>query len=41
MEREAAAMRGKPGWEDLMYYIESDTAAYAGQFAKASEKIFV
>jgi eukaryotic-like serine/threonine-protein kinase len=37
MEREAAAMRGKPGWEDLMYYIESDTAAYAGQFAKARQ----
>jgi tetratricopeptide (TPR) repeat protein len=37
MEREAAALVGKPGFEDLMLYNESDTAAYAGQFAKARE----
>ena len=28
---------GKPGFEDLMLDIESDTAAYGGQFAKARE----
>jgi len=37
MEREAAALMGKPGFEDLMLDFESDTAAYAGQFAKARE----
>jgi serine/threonine protein kinase/tetratricopeptide (TPR) repeat protein len=37
MEREAAALMGKPGFEDVMLYAESDTAAYAGQFAKARE----
>jgi eukaryotic-like serine/threonine-protein kinase len=37
MEREAAALMGKPGFEDLMLDAESDTAAYAGQFAKARE----
>ena len=37
MEREAAAVMGKPGFEDAMLYVESDTAAYAGQFAKARE----
>jgi eukaryotic-like serine/threonine-protein kinase len=37
MEREAAALMGKPGFEDVMLYGESDTAAYAGQFAKARE----
>jgi len=35
MEREAATLMGKPGFEDGMLYGESDTAAYAGQFAKA------
>ena len=35
MEREAARLMGKPGYEDLMLYNESDTAAYAGQFVKA------
>ena len=35
MEREAAAVMGRPGVEDLMLFLESDTAAYAGQFAKA------
>ena len=37
MEREAAALMGKPGFEDAMLYNESDTAAYAGQFSKARE----
>jgi eukaryotic-like serine/threonine-protein kinase len=37
MEREAAALMGKPGFEDVMLYAESDTAAYAGQFSKARE----
>jgi eukaryotic-like serine/threonine-protein kinase len=37
MEREAAGLMSKPGWEDSMLEIESDTAAYAGQFAKARE----
>ena len=37
MEREAAALMGKPGFEDVMLGAESDTAAYGGQFAKARE----
>jgi serine/threonine protein kinase/Flp pilus assembly protein TadD len=37
MEREAAGLMGKPGVEDVMLDIESDTAAYGGQFAKARE----
>jgi len=37
MEHEAAGLMGKPGFEDAMLYNESDTAAYAGQFAKARE----
>jgi tetratricopeptide (TPR) repeat protein len=37
MERESAAMMGKPGFEDVMLDTESDTAAYAGKFAKARE----
>jgi len=37
MEREAAGLMGKPGFEDAMLYAESDTAAYAGQFSKARE----
>jgi hypothetical protein len=35
MERETAALMGKPGWEDVMLYSEADTAAYGGEFAKA------
>ena len=35
--QEAAKVMGKSGWEDVMLYFESDTAAYAGQFAKARE----
>jgi serine/threonine protein kinase/Flp pilus assembly protein TadD len=37
MEREAAGLMGKPGFEDAMLDGESDTAAYAGQFSKARE----
>ncbi|HTZ97071.1 MAG TPA: protein kinase [Terriglobales bacterium] len=37
MEREAAGFMGKPGYEDVMLYNESESAAYAGQFAKARE----
>jgi len=37
MQREAATLMGKPGFEDLILYNESDTAAYAGQFSKARE----
>jgi serine/threonine protein kinase/Flp pilus assembly protein TadD len=37
MEREAATLMGKPGFEDFMLDAESDTAANAGQFAKARE----
>jgi eukaryotic-like serine/threonine-protein kinase len=37
MEREAAALMGKPGYEDMILGDESDTAAYGGEFAKARE----
>jgi eukaryotic-like serine/threonine-protein kinase len=37
MEREAAGLMGKPGVEDVMLDLESETAAYGGQFAKARE----
>ncbi|MFI5070105.1 MAG: protein kinase [Terriglobales bacterium] len=37
MEREAASLMGKPGFEDNMLYGESETAAFGGQFAKARE----
>jgi eukaryotic-like serine/threonine-protein kinase len=37
MGREAASLMGKPGYEDVVLYYESDTAAYAGQFGKARE----
>ncbi len=37
MEREAAAVMGQPGDEELMLQIESDTAAYHGEFTKARE----
>ncbi len=37
MEREAAGLMGKPGYDDVMLETESDTAAYAGQFSKARE----
>lgn len=37
MDQEAAAVLGKQGYEDDLLYLESDTAAYAGQLAKARE----
>jgi len=37
MEREAAQVVGKAGFDDLIFYYESDTAAYGGQFVKARE----
>jgi eukaryotic-like serine/threonine-protein kinase len=37
MEREATGLKGKPGYEDVMLYYESDTAAYGGHFAKGRE----
>jgi DNA-binding winged helix-turn-helix (wHTH) protein/tetratricopeptide (TPR) repeat protein len=37
MDQEAALILGKPGDEDDLLYLESDTAAYAGQLAKARE----
>jgi len=37
MEREAAGLMGKPGYEDVILYYESDTAAYSGQYAKARD----
>ena len=37
MEREMAGLMGKPGYEDYMLYLESDTAAFSGKFTKARE----
>jgi eukaryotic-like serine/threonine-protein kinase len=37
MEREAAGQMGKTGSEDAMLYLESDAAAYGGEFAKARD----
>jgi serine/threonine protein kinase/tetratricopeptide (TPR) repeat protein len=37
MEREAAGLMGKPGFDDQMLDWESRSAAYGGQFAKARE----
>jgi tetratricopeptide (TPR) repeat protein len=37
MEREAAGLMGKPGYEDQMLNYESDTALYGGQLAKARD----
>jgi len=37
MEQEAVRLMGKPGYEDIMLYYQSDTAASAGQFAQAKE----
>ena len=31
MDRDAAALMGKPGYEDMVLGLESDTAAYAGR----------
>jgi tetratricopeptide (TPR) repeat protein len=37
IEREAAAEMGKPSLENQMLFLESETAAYGGEFAKARE----
>jgi tetratricopeptide (TPR) repeat protein/tRNA A-37 threonylcarbamoyl transferase component Bud32 len=37
MEHEIAAVGDKPGIGDVALYLESDTAAYAGEFVKARE----
>jgi tetratricopeptide (TPR) repeat protein len=37
MKHEAAWLTGKLGFEDALFYTESDTAAYGGQFAEARE----
>jgi eukaryotic-like serine/threonine-protein kinase len=38
MAHDAGQLMGKQGWEDVMLDLESDTAAYAGEFAKAREQ---
>jgi DNA-binding winged helix-turn-helix (wHTH) protein len=35
MEQESAGLMGKAGWEDIVLYSESETAAFHGQFARA------
>jgi ATP/maltotriose-dependent transcriptional regulator MalT len=37
MQREKAALMGKPGWEDQILELASDSAAYVGQFNKARQ----
>jgi eukaryotic-like serine/threonine-protein kinase len=37
MEREASNAIGKPGIDDLMLFLESETAAYGGEFSKSRE----
>ena len=37
MEREAEQVVGKAGFDDLIFYYESSTAVYGGQFVKARE----
>ena len=37
MQKTAAELLGKPGWEDLILYYESDTAAYEGRFLLARD----
>jgi serine/threonine protein kinase len=37
IEREAAGLIRKPGYEEVILFAESDTAAYNGEFAKARE----
>jgi eukaryotic-like serine/threonine-protein kinase len=39
MEREAATLLGKPGFEDVMLINQSQSAGYAGQFAKKRELV--
>src|SRR5262249_44740339 len=36
-EREAAHLIGKPGWEDVILYFQSEAAAYEGKFSKSRE----
>ena len=33
MQRQAAGIIGKPGVEDQMFFLESETAVYGGEFA--------
>jgi hypothetical protein len=35
MEQESADLMGKAGWEDIIFYSESETAAFQGQFTRA------
>jgi len=37
MRREAADIMGKPGWSGQIFQMESETAAYSGQYVKARE----
>jgi len=37
MQQQAAAANGKPGVEDQMYFLQSETAAYGGEFAKSRQ----
>jgi eukaryotic-like serine/threonine-protein kinase len=37
MARQVAQASGQPGYQDLVLAVESDTAAYAGQLAKAND----
>jgi serine/threonine protein kinase len=37
MERDAASAMGKPGIEDQMLFLESETTTYGGAFAKSQE----
>jgi DNA-binding winged helix-turn-helix (wHTH) protein/tetratricopeptide (TPR) repeat protein len=37
MEKAAGELLGKPGWEDLILYYQSDSAAYEGQFSHARD----
>ncbi|HEV2378899.1 MAG TPA: protein kinase [Chthonomonadales bacterium] len=37
MQRQVAFFKDKAGQEDVMLYMQSDTAAYAGQFGRARE----
>jgi serine/threonine protein kinase/tetratricopeptide (TPR) repeat protein len=39
MEREAATQMGRPGYEDVMLSMQSQTAGYIGQFAKKRELV--
>ena len=39
MERDAAELRGKPGYEDELLAAEASNAAYAGQYSKAGDLV--